>query len=281
METEDCTMIRIRAMTLADLPLGLHLCRQAGWNQTEADWQRFLALQADGCFVAEYDGMAAGTTAVFLFGSVAWIATVLVEVMMRGRGIGRALMEHALAFTERHRIATVRLDATPLGQPLYQHLGFVEQYRLSRFEGVLPPAAAVEGVATAAPEQWETLAVLDEAASRADRRRLLFRLFAEQPTEVRCVRQGGFRAMRPGAHAIQLGPCIATAAAGPLLFADAWHRHAGQRVFIDIPIANEAACRLAAGQGLVVQRQLTRMCRGAPRCEKMDWLWASSGPEKG
>ena len=66
-------MLRVRGMSAADVPLGLQLTGQAGWNQTEADWRRFLDLQPDGCFVAELDGAAAGTAAAFVFGPVAWV----------------------------------------------------------------------------------------------------------------------------------------------------------------------------------------------------------------
>ena len=41
-------MIRVCALTAADLPLSLRLCGAAGWNQTEADWRRCLDLQPDG-----------------------------------------------------------------------------------------------------------------------------------------------------------------------------------------------------------------------------------------
>jgi hypothetical protein len=44
---------------------------------------------------------------------------------------------------------------------------------------------------------------------------------------------------------------------------------------------NEAGCRLAATRGLAVQRHLMRMNRGEAIVEKIDLLWASSGPEKG
>ena len=114
---------------------------------------------------------------------------------------------------------------------------------------------------------------------------LLNRLFADLPESVRLVRKGdsiaGFIAARTGRNALLVGPCIASPEAGPLLFADAWNRYAGRRIFLDIPVANEAATRLAEAQGLRVQRHLTRMCRGVPRCERVEWLWASSGPEKG
>src|SRR3954451_15181928 len=83
-------------MTAADLPLGLRLSRQAGWNQTEGDWQRFLDLQPDGCFVAEWNGTPAATTTTSHFGRVAWIAMLLVDEPLRSRGIATALLAHAL-----------------------------------------------------------------------------------------------------------------------------------------------------------------------------------------
>ena len=88
-------MIRVRALTAADLPLGL--CGAAGWNQTEADWRRFLDLQPDGCFVAELDGASVGTTTTCVFSRVAWVAMALVAEAVRGRGVGAALLGAALA----------------------------------------------------------------------------------------------------------------------------------------------------------------------------------------
>jgi GNAT superfamily N-acetyltransferase len=278
-------MIRVRPMTAADLPLGLALCRAAGWNQTAADWRRFLDRQPDGCFVAECDGIPAGTTTTSVFGPVAWVAMVLVEDSLRGRGIGTALVSHALEFLEGRGVSSVRLDATPLGRSVYERLGFVEQFRLARYEGLLPPAPHVAGIEEAPPGRWPALTALDEAATGTDRRRVLLRLFAENPGSVRLVGHGdhpeGFLVARPGARAVHLGPCIAREEAGPLLLADAWHRYGGRRVYLDVPVPNEAATRLAEAHGLTVQRHLTRMCRGTPLCERLEWLWASSGPEKG
>jgi GNAT superfamily N-acetyltransferase len=278
-------MIRVRLLSGADVPAGLGLSRQAGWNQTEADWRRCLDLQPDGCFAAECDGIVAGTAATCIFGSVAWVALVLVDAAFRRCGIGRALMEHALSFLDRRRVASVRLDATPLGQPLYERLGFVEQFRLARFAG--RPTVAGEGadpaVVVVPPAQWNELAALDRQVSRTDRGRFLLRLFAEQPGEVLGVEgQGGWSgllAARAGVNALQIGPCLGEA--GPLLLSAALRRHAGRPVYLDVPLANEAARRLAAGQGLSEQRQLMRMCRSSPVVEQLEWLWASSGPEKG
>jgi GNAT superfamily N-acetyltransferase len=278
-------MIHVRPMTVADVPLGLRLSRQANWNQLEADWRRFPDLQGDGGFVAEWDGTPVGTTQTIIFGRVAWVAMVLVEESLRGRGIGKALMRHALEFLDRRGVATVRLDATPLGQPLYERLGFVEQFRLARYEGAVSTVAPAGGVEPAPQEWWDELAALDLAVTATDRRALLRRLFAENPDTVRCVRQEGrvigFRAARPGARARNLGPCIAAPEAGPLLYADALRHSGGERFFLDVPVPNAAATALAESHGLTVQRHLTRMCRGVPVGERIEWLWASAGPEKG
>jgi ribosomal protein S18 acetylase RimI-like enzyme len=278
-------MIHIRPMTAADLPLGLRLSQEAGWNQISADWQRFLDLQPDGCFVAQWDGLPVGTTTTCIFGSVAWIAMVLVKTSHRGRGIGTALMEHSLAYLDERGVDTVRLDATPLGQPVYERLGFVEQFRLARYEGVLTEAREIPGVEVALPDHWEALVTLDRTVTNTDRRQFLSRLFSEQPHNVCCVQGGGgiagFIAARPGAKALMLGPCMGTPEAARLLFADAGRRYAGQRVVVDVPLVNRAATILVEAQGLMVQRRLTRMRRGVALCERVESMWAGSGPEKG
>jgi GNAT superfamily N-acetyltransferase len=272
-------------MTSADLSLGLGLSQEAGWNQIPADWQRMQDLQPDGCFVAQWDGLPVGTTTTCIFDSVAWIAMVLVKMSHRGRGIGRALLEHALAYLDERGVVTVRLDATPLGQPVYERLGFVEQFQLARYEGVISEAGEAPGVDIALPEHWEALAALDRTVTNTDRRQFLSRLFAEQPQNVRCVHSAGritgFITARAGAKALMLGPCLGTPDAARLLFADAGRLYAGQRVFIDVPLVNRAATALALAQGLTVQRRLTRMCRGVALCERTESLWAGSGPEKG
>jgi ribosomal protein S18 acetylase RimI-like enzyme len=129
-------MIHLRAMTGADIPLGMRLKTQAGWNQTETDWRRFLRMQPDGCFVAQWGGQDVATTTTCIFGSVGWIAMVLVDTEYRHRGVGTRLVQHALSFLDERQIPTARLDATALGRPVYERLGFAAEYELMRMEGV-------------------------------------------------------------------------------------------------------------------------------------------------
>jgi predicted N-acetyltransferase YhbS len=278
-------MIHVRPMTTADVAFGMRLKAQAGWNQLEPDWLRFLDLEPGGAFVAELDGTAVGTLATIGFGPVAWVAMVLVDTAVRRRGVGRALMEHGLSCLDARGVATVRLDATPLGQPLYEQLGFVTDHVLTRFEGVAPRVEAPARVQPARPEHLSAILALDRAVTAADRGKLLRRLVTEEPAAARVVdRDGvleGYLLARPGARARFVGPCIARGDAGPLLFADAWQRYAGKFVFIDVPDGNAAAGALVRAAGLTPQRTLTRMSRGAPVEEHVAQLWASAGPETG
>ncbi len=278
-------MIHIRPMTFGDMELGLRLRQQAGWNQTVADWARFLRLQPDGCFVAEQDGKGCGTVTTCIFGEIGWIGMMLVEEQLRGRGIGRALIRHALDFLEAQGVRSVRLDATPKGEPLYRSLGFVEQFSLARFAGSPLKGDTVPGVEVAERAHWEAACRLDRTVTGTDRRRLLLSLFHERPEEVRIVRRGGavigFLTARRGLRAWQIGPCLATAEAGPLLLTDALSRFGDRDVYIDIPLSQGPAIALATRRGLRQVRTLLRMGRGDAVSERVQQLWASSGPEKG
>lgn len=271
----------IRVLTHDDLGACLNLSQPAGWNQTEGDWRRALELQPDGCFAAVQDGVVIGTCTVCAFGPVAWVAMMLVDPAHRSRGIGRALMEHALAFLDALKVRSVRLDATPMGQPLYEKLGFVSQFRLARYAGTLPPddSPPSPDVMPVSAERWEELAAMDEHVTRTDRRKLLRYLFNKQPGEVRFVEGRGWMTCRQGAVAVQFGPCEGEA--GDLLLSDAFRRYAGRHVYIDIPEMNAAARALAEERGLTIQRHLQRMTRGELLVERVSLLWSGAGPEKG
>lgn len=279
-------MLRIRGMTVADIPLGMRLKEQSGWNQVEGDWRRLLALQPDGCFVAELDGVSVGTVTTCRFGLVAWVAMMLVDKSFRSHGIGRALMCRALDDLDSAGIRTIRLDATPLGRPLYESLDFVAEATFARYVGVLPPADEPPRLnKTRAPEVLGGLTTLDLHVTGTDRGRLLHRLADEYPDSLRVAFEGGeiagFLLARPGSKARRIGPCIAGERAGPLLLDDARRMYAGEEVTIDSPIANAPAVALAESWGLRVSGLLTRMGRGLPVKEDLNRLWASAGPEKG
>ena len=279
-------MLDIRRLTATNLPFVLRLCAQAGWNQTEADLRRFLVLSRGSSFLAELAGEPAGTVCTFIFGSTAWIALMLVEESLRGRGIGKALMQHALAHLDENRVDRIRLDATPQGRPLYETLGFIAEYNVLRYAGELTrvePSPTSKFIVEPAQGRLEQVRRLDTAATAADRSALLRELYRSRARFRMIERAGqveGYVSYRPGARAWHIGPCVASDSGGLLLD---WAFDCTQEmsVYIDIPENNRASIVAAEARGLRVQRTLTRMCRGPCPAERTEMLWASSGPEKG
>lgn len=281
--------MQIRTMTAADIVAGMRLKAQAGWNQLPSDWERFLQLQPDGCFVAEDEGQVVGTTVACRFGSVAWIAMVLVDEARRGHGIATRLMQHAIEHSEAAGATSVLLQATPLGERVYRKLGFVPEHTFWLMAGPLPPIIPEPGnvvVSTATPAELEEIAALDCQITGTSRRRLLEALGQASPCGMLvacCDKQlAGYGLIRPGSIAPRIGPLVAaTPEAGTALIEHLASHCAGQRVIIDMPEDNPHAVEWAARHGLVRQRPLLRMVRGQPIKEDPSRVWASTGPELG
>lgn len=89
-------------------------------------------LQPDGIFVAETEtGEVVGyvTTRLNPLSSIGWIPNLAVDPAHQGQGLGRALLEQALAFFRASGMTLARietLEQNPIGQSLYPGLGFVE-----------------------------------------------------------------------------------------------------------------------------------------------------------
>jgi len=278
-------MISIRGMTITDIPLGLTLTRQAGWNQLEADWRRFLRMQPDGCFVGELDGQAVATTVTCILGPVAWIAMVLVETTARRQGAATALLRHALDFLDDRGVETVRLDATAAGRPVYERLAFAPEYLLTRYDGIVPEGIERIDPIQAVDREYREIVAFDQETTGTPREKMLVPLLRESPQGVYVVRQHGrlegYVSLRRGANATQIGPCVARSPAGETLLRGVLGLCAGRRVFIDIPDDNVPAVEVAQRYGLQAQRQFTRMRRGKPVRDRPASIYASSGPEKG
>jgi GNAT superfamily N-acetyltransferase len=278
--------IHIRTMTIADVPAGMRLKTEAGWNQTEADWHRMLSLQPEGCFVAELEGRPVGTTTTCVFDSVGWIAMVLVEKAARGKGIGTSMMRHALAYLDGCEVRTARLDATSLGRPVYEPLGFVAEYELARWTGVGAGGQTAACVAPVSGNLMESVYQLDCRITGTNRRRLLEQFLRERPDALLsftdCGHIAGYTWIRPGERFTEIGPAVALDPTAGLAILDAaMARCEGKPVVVDIPIDNRPAMEWAERHGLAVQRTFTRMSRGQRIQDLPQQLWASSGPEKG
>ena len=97
----------------------------------QAAVQRIVGSQATTLLAARLDGKIVGFLALVMFpiptGLRAWIEDVIVDEAARGRGIGEALTQRALALAEEAGVRTVDLTTRPAREAagrLYERVGF-------------------------------------------------------------------------------------------------------------------------------------------------------------
>jgi GNAT superfamily N-acetyltransferase len=284
--------MHLRTMAKHDIPSGLRLKELAGWNQTAADWNRFLDASPQGCFVAEVDGKVCGTATTISFeNKFAWIGMVLVDPEYRSRGIGTKLLERTIEYLDHQTMPTMKLDATPQGKPLYEKLGFVTEYGIERWVLKRSPNA---GARTADPNravlstaQLQSILAKDREVFGADRSSLLLSLREESPDfGMGAWDDGklcGYTFGRRGSFADHLGPWMAeTSATARELLDEFLARSSRETLIVDCLTGNPAALELLRTAGFSYARTLTRMYRGSNDCAgNPAALCAILGPEFG
>ena len=266
---------KLRRLHAEDIPAAAQLSAQAGWNQTEEDWRTLLELSPEGCLAIEVDGHLAATTTLLCYGrSLAWIGMVLTKAEYQRRGFARRLLARALENADTMGIATIKLDATDQGQPLYESLGFRSEQEIERWSRpgtngpLLASRASVE-------ERWRDL---DSLVFGTDRSQLLERLARLNPP--RSISQS-YLFTRPGRVTAYLGPCVSE---DPRLA-----RHLIEECVLNAPWAwswdlfprNQHAMALARDLGFSPKRHLVRMARGKELREKENVIQAIAGFELG
>jgi GNAT superfamily N-acetyltransferase len=277
----------LRSLTAADLPRAAALSALIGWNQNQADWAEFVtAGQARGRDDGGAESLAASAATLGYGPDLAWISMVLVRPDLRRQGHATALMRWAVESLRDAGVASLALDATPAGRPVYARLGFRDVWGFTRW--LLPAALPVETGVRVRPlraADWPAVLALDLAGFGAPRGPLL-RRFAQRLPAAAWVAEAAGQVSgailgRDGLRQPGLGPLWAPdAATGRALLADARNALPGAAV-LDL-------CDHAAGlgdwlgkQGASAQRPFTRMVLGADLPGEASGYLAAAGPEFG
>lgn len=275
--------ISIELLRENDIPEVMRLVEQAGWNQLPVDWLRVIQLEPHGCFVARRDGLIAGTVTTTCYGSdLAWIGMMLVDQRLRRQGIGRQLMERAIDELKSRRIRTIQLDATPMGKPLYEMLGFRTEFVFHRWQKIgesrnLSPSESLALRPMNSPLSDATKG-MDRVTFGADRTGLLSRLLESSYTVSRP--DGSFGMIRAGRIADYLGPVSATEQSHAPILSELLSQ-TDRDVFWDIPSQNAQAVDFAVGNQFAPVRTLFRMTIGDSPKPHWATMYALADPALG
>ncbi|TFL17161.1 GNAT family N-acetyltransferase [Jannaschia formosa] len=251
-DTPPPATIEIVPFTDAHLEGAQALSQAVDWPHRVEDWA--LNLSVSEGVVALEGGRVVATALCSLHGPVATISMIIVDAAMRGRGLGRQIMERVIALAGDREL---RLVATADGLPLYRKLGFEGGGRIVQLRG-LARAATPEQPVRAGPTDLHALAEMDRAASGMERGALLARIAGTGET---LTTEGGFALLRRFGNGHVLGPVVARdPRAARALIAEAASRMEGRLLRTDL-IEDRGLVPYVEGLGLRVVGDGTPMVR--------------------
>ncbi len=102
----------------------LNLAFQSSASRMQ-DLRLYRQIQPDGLYLASQNENPIGMVGAINYGTFAYVGFMAVHPEVQRLGIGLALMEFLLDRLKQQNIPFVLLDASGMGQPLYQKLGFI------------------------------------------------------------------------------------------------------------------------------------------------------------
>lgn len=263
--------IRIRKLNNEDIPRAMGLVHTEGWNQTEKDWRLLIDNPQNVCLAAEVEGKLVGTaTAINYSNKVAWIGMVLVNREYRGRGISKVLLSSIIEQSKRCR--SIKLDATPAGQAVYEKLGFKDEYKIHRMvrlpgdlelqipEQEIPPVPVTQN-------QVNEVVQMDEEIFGVCRDLLIETLIDNSPglSWLNESNEGiaGYALGRAGSRYTQIGPVSAQSGErAKVLIYSLLKLNKHHPLVIDVLDSKQEFISWLKSHGFSIQRSFTRMYLG-------------------
>jgi GNAT superfamily N-acetyltransferase len=244
----------MRRMTSKDIPAAVELSNRVGWNHKTTDWERHLHWAGTGsyCLQNPYGTNLIATAIAYQFGKQrGWIGQVITDPGYRGRGFGARMTQTAIDHLTSRDVQEIMLDASNMGLPLYEKLGFRTLHNMDTYMGVLSaniPPAPDPNIRPMTLEDLPAVVALDEFAFGAARPHILEDIFKrgagwfhEEDGEI----QGVMIAFKSRALYAKLGPWIhRTPEGAKRLWAAVLPELAGLEIRVDIAESNEAAAQL-------------------------------------
>ena len=237
------------------------------WNQTEMDWKRLTSGPQNHCLVAESENRIVGTaTAMNYSNLLAWIGMVLVDKDYRGKGIAKILFSSLL--NQLKSCKSIKLDATPAGQPVYEKFGFKNEYLIHRMikssEIILQDSESKTKPESIQPSDISEISSLDYSVFGAERNYLLSSLYKENSDKAFCIRHNdiitSFSLGRKGRNYFQIGPVVTQGTTeAKILILNLLEELCGEHIVVDVLADKLELIQWLKDKGFIHQRQFSRM----------------------
>lgn len=267
----------LRKLTIGDVSAAQALSTEAGWNQTVDDWRMLIELSPQSCIAIEIEGEVASSATLTCYGpKLAWIGMVLTKIKYRGRGYAMRLLQECLRLADEMKIESVKLDATNLGQPLYEKLGFRAEQPVERWWRAGRQHTANSSTPSPVAVDWKSA---DTDAFGANRSALLTKLAQRKaPLTI----DDAYLLTRSGREISYLGPSVCSSqATARKLIEHALEEPSSGGWLWDLLAANQPAVALAKELGFEPKRHLLRMVRGKDVRGNEKAIYALAGFELG
>jgi GNAT superfamily N-acetyltransferase/ribosomal protein S18 acetylase RimI-like enzyme len=278
----------LRPMEQGDVTSAMKLSNAEGWNQTENDWRLFLEDPGNVAVVAECDKKVVGTTTTINYSNqVVWVGMVLVDKEYRGWGISKELLNNIFKNIEPGK--SIKLDATPAGQPVYKKLGFEDEYQVARMINLSVSNLSQQVSNDIIPETGDisNIIKLDEISFGTNREQLMKYLVREYPRKAWLLKRDdhtdGFILGREGSKYHHIGPLMATNPEdAKILISKSLNDLINKPVVVDVPSDKKELIEWLTSIGFVTQRFFTRMYKDNNNFPgRTDNQYLVTGPEFG
>lgn len=280
----------LRPINSADLTEAMKLSTGEGWNQTQTDWKFLIGNPGNVCMVAETSKHVIGTTTAINYSDdVAWIGMVLVNREYRGLGVAKTLLTNVL--NQVKNCKSVKLDATPAGQQVYQNFGFKDEYVIARMTNTMVKELTDVEVDTVPeriqPDDLPEIIGLDELTFGTNRGQLIRFFLNRYPAKGWVLKRdkkiSGFVLGRDGNKFHHVGPLVAkTTKDAKILVSKALSSLVDQPVAVDILGDKDSLIELLKTIGFIEQRKFIRMYKDVnPFPGLVDQQYLICGPEFG
>ena len=252
----------VEPLTPDDLPGCMALAVDRTWQAEEHKWRLLFEL-GTVYGVRDETGAPAGVVVLTRYGDeLAAIGMMLVAARYGGQGMGRRIMTHVLAEAGG---ATVFLNSTDMGRPLYERLGFAAVGTTHTFAGELDVPRRAAASRPAEPADLAAIRRLDAQVNGADRPRLVRFLpgFTEQLRVIeRDGRITGYAGGWRNVDGLNIGPVIADRVEDAATLIADIAAAAGGPVRIDLDGGHPWLSEWAARRGLAERAVEPVMVRG-------------------